>query len=431
MLATLRQRNFALLWFGGLISLTGDWMLFIALPIYVYTLTGSTLATSAMFVAEMIPNLLLGSVAGVFVDRWDRKHTMVIANLLLALGLLPLVAVRSAEWLWLVYLVGFVESAIVQFFKPAESALLPQLVTEEHLIAANSLNALNSNLARLVGPALGGIVAGLLGLPGVVFLDAGSFLITSIMIALIGGVPTRASAAMPRSPGTPVTAWVAIWREWLAGLRLVRSERPVLIVFIMLAITALGEGVMGVLFVVFVNKVLGGGALEIGWLMSAQAVGGLIGGVIVGFASTLLSPARLIGLSAIMFGLIDLAIFNYPAFIPGIALGLILFVVVGVPGVGFMSGVNTLLQTAVVDQYRGRVFGALGTTQALLMLIGTLAAGMLGDRLGVVTMLNIQGGGYVLAGCAALILLPGAATWATRIRQQEAQPSKNMNEFVP
>jgi MFS family permease len=431
MLATLRQRNFALLWFGGLISLTGDWMLFIALPIYVYTLTGSTLATSAMFVAEMIPNLLLGSVAGVFVDRWDRKHAMVIANLLLALGLLPLVAVRSAEWLWLVYLVGFVESAIVQFFKPAESALLPQLVTEEHLIAANSLNALNSNLARLVGPALGGIVAGLMGLPGVVFLDAGSFLITSIMIALIGGVPTRASAAMPRSPGTPVTAWVAIWREWLAGLRLVRSERPVLIVFIMLAITALGEGVMGVLFVVFVNKVLGGGALEIGWLMSAQAVGGLIGGVIVGFASTLLSPARLIGLSAIMFGLIDLAIFNYPAFIPGIALGLILFVVVGVPGVGFMSGVNTLLQTAVVDQYRGRVFGALGTTQALLMLIGTLAAGMLGDRLGVVTMLNIQGGGYVLAGCAALILLPGAATWATRIRQQEAQPSKNMNEFVP
>jgi len=181
---------------------------------------------------------------------------------------------------------------------------------------------------------------------------------------------------------------------------------------------------------VFVNKVLGGGALEIGWLMSAQAVGGLIGGVIVGFASRLLSPARLIGLSAIMFGLIDLAIFNYPAFIPGIALGLILFVVVGVPGVGFMSGVNTLLQTAVVDQYRGRVFGALGTTQALLMLIGTLAAGMLGDRLGVVTMLNIQGGGYVLAGCAALILLPGAATWATRIGQQEAQPSKNMNEFV-
>ena len=78
MLATLRQRNFGLLWFGGLISLAGDWMLNIALPIYVYTLTGSALATGGMLIARLIPNLLLGSVAGVFVDRWDRRHTMII-----------------------------------------------------------------------------------------------------------------------------------------------------------------------------------------------------------------------------------------------------------------------------------------------------------------------------------------------------------------
>ncbi len=88
MLTTLRQRNFSLLWSAGLISMIGDWMLFIALPIYVYKLTGSALATSTMFIAEMIPSLLLGSVAGVFVDRWNRKRIMVITNLLLALGLL-------------------------------------------------------------------------------------------------------------------------------------------------------------------------------------------------------------------------------------------------------------------------------------------------------------------------------------------------------
>src|ERR671938_1768072 len=133
MLATLRRRDFALVWLAGLISMMGDWVLFVALPIYVYQLTGSALATSVMFASQMVPALLLGSVAGVFVDRWDRKRTMVVANLLLAFGLLPLFAVRSAEWLWLVYLVGFVESAIVQFFKPAERALLPQLVAEEHL----------------------------------------------------------------------------------------------------------------------------------------------------------------------------------------------------------------------------------------------------------------------------------------------------------
>jgi MFS family permease len=404
MLATLRQRNFALLWFGGLISMTGDWVLFIALPIYVYTLTGSALATSVMFIAQRIPSLLLGSVAGVFVDRWDRKRTMVIANLLLALGLLPLLAVQSVEQLWIVYVVAFVESALGQFFRPAENALLPQLVGEEQLIAANSLNTLNNNLARLVGPAVGGVIAGLVGLSGVILLDVASFLVAGALIALISGASTRASHPSAATSNT-VGAWVAVWREWLAGLRLVRHERPIMVVFMMLAIAALGEGIMGVLFVVFVNRVLRGGALEIGWLMSAQAIGGLLGGLLVGSASRLLTPARLIGLSGILFGALDLAIFNYPAYIPGITLGLILFALVGIPGVGFMTGVSALLQTSVADQYRGRIFGALGTTQGLLMMIGTISAGALGDRLGVVTVLNMQGCGYILAGLIGLTLL--------------------------
>jgi MFS family permease len=195
----------------------------------------------------------------------------------------------------------------------------------------------------------------------------------------------------------------------------------ILTIFVILAITAVGEGVMSTLFVIFVNRVLGGAALELGWLMSAQAVGGLIGSVLVGAVGRRFSTARLIGLSAILFGAIDLAIFNYPALIPGIGLGLILFVVVGIPGVGFMTGVNTLLQTGVDDQYRGRIFGALGTTQGLLALVGTLLAGALGDRLGVVTMLNIQGGGYILAGLLGLMLLGGGATRAVQAAQQQAR----------
>src|SRR6266545_4477860 len=181
MLATLRQRNFGLLWSAGLISLAGDWMLLIALPIYVYQLTGSALATSTIFIAKRLPNLLLGSVAGVFVDRWDRKRTMVVANLLLAFALLPLLVVRSAGQLWIVYIVALIESTIVQFFSPAENALLPRLVGEEHVVAANSLNALNDNLARLIGPALGGLVAVWLGLAGVALIDAASFFIAGAL----------------------------------------------------------------------------------------------------------------------------------------------------------------------------------------------------------------------------------------------------------
>src|SRR3954471_853713 len=103
MFATLRQRNFALVWSGGLISLLGDWMLVIGLPLYVYALTGSTLATGMVFMAGQMPRVLLGSVAGVFVDRWDRRRTMIVTDVILAGCLLPLLAVHTADQLWIVY----------------------------------------------------------------------------------------------------------------------------------------------------------------------------------------------------------------------------------------------------------------------------------------------------------------------------------------
>ena len=408
MLATLRQRNFGLLWSAGLISLAGDWMLRIALPIYVYQLTGSALATSTMLIAGMLPDLLFGSIAGVFVDRCDRKRTMVICNLLLAIGLLPLLAVRSADQIWLLYLVAFVESTIAQFFGPAENALLPQLVGDEHLVAANSLNSLNNNLARLIGPALGGIVAGLVGVVGVALADAATFLLAAALVALISGGYRPAKTADADAPATVGQAWAAVPREWLAGLHLILGERVVMILFGLIAITSLGEGVFGVLFVVFVNRILGGGAQEIGWLMSAQAVGGLLGGVLVGWLGNKASSIALVGLGAVAFGLIDLAIFNYPAFFPGFTLALFLFVAVGIPGVAMQTGMNTLLQSAVADEYRGRIFGTYGMTGALLALAGATLAGTLGDRVGPVMLLNIQGAVYVVAGLLVPALLRGA-----------------------
>lgn len=401
-IATLRQRNFALLWFAGLISLAGDWMLRIALPIFVYQLTGSALATGTMFIAAMLPNLLFSSLAGVFVDRWDRRRTMVAANLLMALALLPLLAVRSAGELWVVYVVAFVESTFEQFFSPAESALLPSLVDEAHLVAANSLNSLNNNLARLVGPAIGGLAAALIGLGGVAALDSATFLIAALLIALISG----AARAERREPAASTPGgWRSVWREWLEGLHVIGQSRALRVIFGLIAIMALGEGVFAVLFVVFVNKILGGGALQIGWLMSAQAIGGLAGGVLAGWLGGRVAPARMIGLGSVLFGLIDLAIFNYPRFYPSILPAIALFVAVGVPGVIGRTGMNTVLQLGVSDQFRGRVFATVGLTTALLAMIGTTLAGSLGDVVGVITVLNIQGLGYVVAGVAALALL--------------------------
>src|SRR5262245_28118554 len=103
-------------------------MLLIALPITVYEVTGSALATGGILIANKISALLIGSGAGVLVDRWDRKRTMVVANLVRALLLLPLFAVDSADRVWIVYVVAAALSAVGQFFRPAENALLPLLV---------------------------------------------------------------------------------------------------------------------------------------------------------------------------------------------------------------------------------------------------------------------------------------------------------------
>lgn len=280
MLAALRHRDFTLLWSGGLIALAGNFMLITALPFFVYSLTGSALAAGLLFACYMAPSILFGSVAGVFVDRWDRKRTMVIANLLRAAALLPLLLVRSPDSVWVIYVALLVQASIGLFFSPAENALLPTLVGEEHLLAANALNAMNDNLARLLGPAVGGMLLGVLGLSAVTLANVATYLIAAGMIALIAAQapPTRQVQADPeaRSP------WVIVWHEWIAGLRLVRRSRIVTGLFVVMATAMVGGGIMNTLIVVFVQDIIGGDAVAFGWIITIGGIGGIGGGVLIG-----------------------------------------------------------------------------------------------------------------------------------------------------
>ena len=338
-------------------------------------MTGSALATGGVLIANKLSALVLGSVAGVFVDRWDRKRTMVVANLVRAPILLLLLAVDSAERVWIVYVVAAALSAVGQFFRPAENALLPRLVGEEHLVPANALNALNDNLSRLIGPALGGLVAAWFGLGGVVAADAASYLVAAGMIAAIAA-STRPERTPPPDAAAVAGTGAAVWREWLAGLRLIRDNPVLRVVFGVFAIASLGEGVMQTAFWVYIDQALGGGTREAGWLLSAQAVGGLVGAVVIGAWAKTRPPLSLLGWGAIGLGLIDLVIFNYPAFVPGIWLGLVLMAVGGVPATAFGTGYTAAIQAEAADAYRGRVFGALGATSALLMIVGAAIAGL-------------------------------------------------------
>jgi MFS family permease len=222
MLAVLRQRNFGLLWAGQIISMVGDWVLFVSLPFYIYTLTGSTMATGIMFIVQTIPRLFFGSVAGVFVDRWNRKYTMVIVNLIQALILVPLILVRSQDLIWIIYLCAFADSLVSQFFSPAQTALIPMLVEEKDLLSANSLNSMSQELTRLVGPSLGGLLFGLLGVSSVITLDLISFLFSAALVALIL-IPAMSTAAeqeqQPEGSASSMVmnSLVKVWQEWRAG----------------------------------------------------------------------------------------------------------------------------------------------------------------------------------------------------------------------
>ncbi len=400
-LGLLRRRNFALLWFGQLISVTGDLVLFIALPFYVYELTGSALATGGMFMAHALPPLVLGSVAGVFVDRWDRRRTMIVADLLRAGLLLFLLVVRSPGRLWILYLVATLESALSQFFLPAKGALLPALVGEKDLMAANSLDAAGNAVTRLVGPSLGGALMSLLGLTSVVLLDAASYLVSGVLIFLISAPPQGAAGA-PRTAFAPG----AVWREWLAGLRLVRAQRLLAGLFVVAGLAAFAQGIFNVLLVPFVKDVLGGSAMQLGWLATAQGVGALAGALLITRRADAVEPRRLIALGLGIVGVILLIVVHLRSLPVAVAL----FVLIGGPVTGYMIATQTLMQASVANEFRGRIFGSYGTTAALLLMIGMGLAGALGSVAGTVPMLDLTAGLFVAGGVVGWLSLRSAGT---------------------
>ncbi len=403
MLALLRQRNFALLWTGQLLSQTGDWILRIALPFYVYEVTGSTLATGLMFIVEALPSLLFGSLAGVLVDRWDRRRTMLATDLLRGLLLLMLFWVQSGAGLWIIYVVAFAEMTLSQLFAPARNALLPLLVKKDDLLQANSLSATSEALNRLVGPSLGGALLGLAGFGSVVLVDAATYFLSATLIYCIAVPPSNIPEPDQGKARAPASSrFQSMRQDWSEGLRQVTHRSPLRGLFLVSAVIFLGQGIISVLLVVFVKEILHGTALEFGWLATAQGAGTLIGGFTVGYASKRVGPKTLIVAGTLTAGLLFLVVIH-SASLP-VALGLL--AIIGVPVVGLIVSIQTLLQTSVEDAFRGRVFGTYSSMVALATMMGMGAAGTLSNWLGVLPMLSVGSGLFIVAGIVALVSLP-------------------------
>jgi MFS family permease len=405
MFTLLRQRNFALLWFGGLISMMGDWVLGVALPFFVYQESGSTPATAMMVAMELLPRLLFGSVAGVFVDRWDRKKVMVIASISQGLVILPLLLAQSAEMLWIVYVVTFIQVTLSMFFGPAENALLPLLVPEEKLIQANSLKAMNNNFARLIGPPLGGGILALWGLPGVVLVDSLTFVTAGLMILTITNAG-RAAPASQEETKPDGTAWSRFWSEWKEGISIVRKDRVVMVLFITVVMLNFGGILIDPLGAAYIVDIVKAGAEVFGLLVTVQAIGGIIGGLVAGRVGEHIPMARLYGWAEIVLAVVMAIRYN----IPEIPVLFVMALIIGLPAALGIAALETLFQRNVPNTHLGRISGALNSTVGITSLFGVLGiSGVLGEVLGIVPVLNIAAGITILTGLVALLFLPANA----------------------
>jgi Na+/melibiose symporter-like transporter len=328
---------------------------------------------------------------------------MIAANLLLAAGLVPLLLVRTPGQIWIVFVVMFWEGCVQQFFSPAQQAMVPRLVPEDELLAANAVSGQVSNLSRLTGSALGGIIAAIGGIMAVTLADAASFVISAALLSLVAA-SGRMAARQP-SRGSARTRLAQVSAELRDGLRLSARHRVLRVLMIFALVTSVGEGIMGTLFTPFVEHVLHGSSQEFGLVIAAQAVGGIAGGMVAASFGHRVRASRLLSWGAIVFGLVDLAIFLYPLGYVEVWPAAVGMIIVGIPGAVCLAGLITLFQRSSEDSYRGRVFGALSTLEGVTILAGTLGAGYLSRFAGIIGVLAIQGGGYVVAGLAMLIWL--------------------------
>jgi MFS family permease len=394
--ALLRQRPFRLLWSGHVISSFGDALTSLALLLTAHRLTGSTAAVAGVAIALALPQLLIGLPAGVLVDRWNRRRVMIVSDLVRALLVLGFLAVASADTLWLLYALAFVQAAVGTFFNPARAALLPEIVAADRLLPANALSETSRVVAGLAGVAAAGALAGMTGSLGVAFVvDSATFVASAALIA--------------RMPGTSVPAVEArrgVWAELADGVRLVLGTRRLLGVIVAATVVMLGLGAVNVLLVPFVVGVLDAsetwfGALEGAQVASMILAGGALVAVGARFRPTTLISAGLVGIGMV---LVAVAASTRPWHLMG------LLFAAGWCVTAVQASVTTILQTEVPARSRGRAQASFGTMVGAASLTSMALAGAAAEAVGIRLVLVASGAIAVGAGVASAAVFRSVPT---------------------
>jgi MFS family permease len=393
-----RNRSFVALWVGQTVSFIGDYFYFLAIPIMVERLTGSALLVGLAVISSALPMLLLGPVAGVFVDRWDRKRTMIVADVLRGLLVLICLTVRTPDQVWIYYVVGFLMSCVSRFFFPAQNAVLPLIVSDRNdLLAANGLMQIVQTAGLLMGPALAGFSIGLWGERVAFLVDSATYFASAVAILTMTVPHTTAGR---QATGGQLAA---VWAEMREGIAYLFGSRTMVGVLLCLAVVQLGVGAINVAWVPFMQRTFGLGPEGLGAVDTAQGVGMALGGLMLGLVAARVRKKSLGGWSIVFIGgmitLVGLApSFSLATLSPGMGVGLemtemtvgqrllhmplmllVYSMLLGIALVPAQSALVTMMQLAVPDLRRGRVGSALNALVTAAGLVSMALAAALGE----------------------------------------------------
>jgi len=385
-------RDFTLLWLGRIISYAGDWLLLVALPVWVYQLTGSTTALGLMVVAETVPALLFAPLAGVFVDRWDRRKVMVIADVIRGFVVLALLLVRSPDQLLIVYAVGFINEAFGTLFVPARQSLLPTVLGKSMLLKGNAVFQMSWLLIQMVGPILGGVLLVQLGPYPLFVLDSASFFVSALAAGLL---VNSAQTGVIRNP------WNVdqLKAEFVDGLRVLRGNPILWNTMLIWVVLTFAQGSINPLIVAYVQQALHCSASDFAALLTVLGIG-----LVAGAALTMTVGAKQVPLNLFKAGLFVLAPTMFVvANAPNLIIAAIAVCLTGMAMAVIGVSDSTILQQEAPPEFRGRVLSVDQALHSLAILIAAGMAGMLAEPLGVRVVFNL-----------AAVLVIGAALFALR-----------------
>jgi MFS family permease len=388
--------SFSALWVGQLISLFGDRIHQVAIAFLVYDATGSALAVAGVFLSATLPNLVLGPLAGTFVDRWDQREVMIVADLLRAAAVL-LVPVAAGIDIALVYPLVFAVTSVSLFFRPARTAVVPRIVRDDELVTANSAIWMSETIADVIGYPLAAIFVAFLGasLPLAFWVDATTYLASAALLTTMF-VPPIVVRVSPIGIG--------IVAEMRAGWRFLRHETVLLANTLQGLVGQFTVGVLLVLTPIYAVEALTSSSIErevrYALLEAGMGAGNLVGGFVIGLLGARLRKGRLVIAGYAVWGLCVAAL----ALTGQVSVAFGLMVGAGIANMVFIIPSQTLFQERTPPDLIGRVVGFRFSIVFGGMTVAMAVGGLLAENVGTGPVLALFGIVTAFAGLAGLLV---------------------------